>query len=68
MEAAQYASQVCREKVAEIEAQTFELLAADGATVIPVEDKTPWVEACQPTIKANTEKLADLYQQILDMQ
>ena len=68
MEAAQYASQVCREKVAEIEAKTFELLAEDGATVIPVEDKAPWVEACQPTIKANTAKLADLYQQILDMQ
>ena len=68
MEAAQYASQVCREKVAEIEAKTFELLAEDGATVIPVEDKAPWVEACQPTIQANTAKLADLYQQILDMQ
>ena len=68
MEAAAYASQVCREKVAEIEAQTFEQLAADGATVIPVEDKTPWVEACQPTIQKNTAKLADLYQQILDMQ
>ena len=68
MEAAKYASEVCREKVAEIEAKTFELLAADGATVIPVDDKTPWVEACQPTIKANTEKLADLYQKILDMQ
>ena len=67
MEAAQYASQVCREKVAEIEAQTFEKLAEDGATVIEVEDKAPWVEACQPTIKANTEKLADLYQQLLDM-
>ena len=68
MEAAQYASQVCREKVAEIEAQTFELLAQDGATVIEVEDKAPWIEACQPTIQANTAKLADLYQQILDMQ
>ena len=68
MEAAKYASQVCREKVAEIEAQTFELLAQDGATVIEVEDKTPWVEACQPTIQANTADQADLYQQILDMQ
>ena len=67
MEAAQYASQVCREKVAEIEAQTFEKLAADGATVIPVEDKAPWVEACQPTIKANTEKLADLYAELVAM-
>ncbi|MBR0407083.1 MAG: TRAP transporter substrate-binding protein [Clostridia bacterium] len=68
MEAAAYASQVCRESVAKIEAETFELLKADGATIIEVEDKAPWVEACQPTIKANTEKLADLYQQILDMQ
>ena len=67
MEAAQYASQVCREKVAEIEAQTFEKLAEDGATVIEVADKAPWVEACQPTIKANTEKLADLYAQLVAM-
>ena len=68
MEGAKYASQVCREKVAEIEAATFEQLAADGVTVIPVEDKTAWVEACQPTIQANTAALADLYQKILDMQ
>jgi TRAP-type C4-dicarboxylate transport system substrate-binding protein len=68
MEASKYASQVCREKVAEIEAQTFELLKQDGATVIEVEDKTPWVEACQETIKKNTEAQADLYQKILDMQ
>ena len=67
MEAAKAASQTCREKVAEIEQKTFEQLKEDGATVIPVEDKTPWVEACQPTIKANTEKLADLYQQLVDM-
>lgn len=67
MEAAKYASSVCREKVAENEQKTFDQLKEDGATVIPVEDKTPWIEACQPTIKANTEKLADLYQQILDL-
>ncbi len=67
MEAAKAASQTCREKVAEIEQQTFEQHKEDGATVIPVEDKGPWVEACQPTIKANTEKLADLYQQLVDM-
>ena len=67
MEAAAYASSVCREKVAEIEAETFAKLAEDGATVIEVEDKAPWVEACQPTIQANTAKLADLYQQLVDM-
>ena len=68
MEAAKYASQVCREKVAEIENETFEKLAAAGATVIEVTDKTPWVEACQPTIQANTADQAELYQQLLDMQ
>ena len=68
MEAAKYASQICREKVAEIEAETFELLKADGATIIEVTDKAPWVEACQPTIQANTADQAELYQQLLDMQ
>ena len=67
MEAAKYASEVCREQVGKVEAETFELLEKDGATVIPVEDKSPWVEACQPTIQANTAKLADLYQQLVDM-
>ena len=68
MEAAKTASQVCREKVAEIEAATFEKLEAAGVKIVSVDDKAPWVEACQPTIKANTEQQADLYQQILDMQ
>ncbi len=68
MEAAKYASEVCKAKVAEIEAQTFELLAQDGATVIEVEDKAPWVAACQETIQANTADQAELYQKILDMQ
>ena len=68
MEAAKYASQVCREKVAEIEKETFEKLAAAGATVVEVTDKAPWVEACQPTIQANTADQAELYQQLLDMQ
>ena len=67
MEAAKYASSVCREKVAENEQKTFDQLKEDGATVIPVEDKAPWIEACQPTIKANTEKLADLYAELVAM-
>ena len=67
MEAAKYASSVCREKVGEVEAETYKQLEQDGAHVIPVEDKTPWIEACQPTIQANSAKLADLYQQILDL-
>ena len=67
MEAAKYASSVCREKVGEVEAETYKQLEQDGAHVIPVEDKTPWIEACQPTIQANSSKLADLYRQIVDL-
>jgi TRAP-type C4-dicarboxylate transport system substrate-binding protein len=67
MEAGKYASEVCAQKVAEIENDTFAKLAEDGATIVPVEDKTAWVEACQPTIQANTADQAELYQQILDM-
>ena len=67
MEAGKYASEVCKAKVSEVEADTFAKLAEDGATVIPVEDKTPWVEACQKTISENTSDQAELYQQILDM-
>lgn len=67
MEAGQYASQVCAEKVAEIEGETFEALRAEGVTITEVEDKTPWIEACQPTIQENTASQAELYQQILDM-
>ena len=68
MEAAQYASQVCRESVAKFEADTYAKLETMGVKVVPVEDKAPWVEACQETIKANTAKLADLYQQLVNMQ
>ena len=67
MEAGAYASEVCKQKVAEVEAETFDKLAEQGCTVIPVEDKAPWVEACQPTISENTSDQAELYQQILDM-
>ena len=67
MEAGAYASEVCKAKVAEVESETFAKLADAGCTVIPVEDKTPWVEACQPTIEANTADQAELYAQILDM-
>ncbi len=39
-----------------------------GVHVIEVENKAEWVEACQPTIKANTSSQADLYKKIVDLQ
>lgn len=67
MEAAQYASEVCKEKVAEIEESTFEQLRSEGVTIVEVEDKSAWIETCQPTIQANTSSQSELYQQICDM-
>jgi tripartite ATP-independent transporter DctP family solute receptor len=50
------------------EAEVLELLKAEGVTVIEVQDKAPWVEACQNTITANTKDQAELYQKLLDLQ
>ena len=46
---------------------TVEALKAEGVTVTEVNDKTPWIEACQDIIKTSTKGLEDVYQQILDM-
>ena len=49
------------------EAEVLAALKAEGVTVIEVQDKTPWVEACQNTIQANTKDQAELYQKLLDL-
>jgi len=68
MEAAAYVQQYNQENIqAKEDAILAELIAA-GYTVVTVEDKAPWVEACQPTISQFTADQAELYQQILDMQ
>ena len=68
MEAGKYASSVCKDKVAEIEGETFDKLAEAGVTVVEVEDNAPWVAACQQVIDENTASQAELYQQIVAMQ
>lgn len=68
MEASEYASNFNAELSASEEAKVLELLKEEGVTVVEVEDKTPWMEACKNTIEANTASQAELYQQILDMQ
>ena len=50
------------------EEKVLELLKSEGVTVIEVEDKAPWVAACQDVINANTSAYADLYQQLVNMQ
>ena len=56
------------ETYAKEEEKVLEQLKAEGVTIVEVTDKTPWVEACQKTIKANTSSQAELYQKIVDMQ
>ena len=67
MEAAQYASQVANAKVDEILEKTFASLREKGVNIVEVEDKTPWMEACKPTIEEHTKNNRELYQRILDM-
>ena len=66
-EAADYASQVCRQVSESKEAETLEALKAEGCTVIEVPDKTPWVEAVKSTVEANINGQDEAYQQILSM-
>ncbi len=40
----------------------------DTITVIPVEDKTPWVEACSEVIANATKDFQELHQKIQDLQ
>lgn len=68
MEAGEYASKNNRANSENKENEVLEQLKADGVTVIEVEDKTPWKEACKEVIESNTADQAELYQQILDME
>ena len=65
-EAGKLASAHCKAISAEAEAKVLEELKAEGCNVVEVPDMTPWKEACQMVIEANTASQADLYQQILD--
>ena len=67
MEAGRLTQNYNAELSADEEAKVLEQLKADGVHIIEVEDKTPWVEACQNTIEKNTADQAELYQQIVNM-
>ncbi len=67
LEAAKYAADYNAELSATAEAEVLEQLKADGVTIVDVEDKSAWANACEKVIKENTKKNAELYQQIVDM-
>ena len=66
-EAAEYASQVCRQVSESKEAETLEALKAEGVTIIEVADKTPWIEAVKDVVSANINGEDAAYQQLLDL-
>ena len=49
------------------EAEVLEGLKADGYTVVEVEDKTPWADACSAVNGPYVAAYPELYQQIVDM-
>ena len=67
IEAGKLAAEYNRQISEEIENEVLEELKAEGVTIIEVEDLTPWQEAVEHIIDAETKGLEDLYQQIVDM-
>ena len=68
MEAAKLTQAYNAEIVAAKEQEVKDALIEAGCNVVEIEDKAPWVEACQNTIAKNTADQAELYQQLLDLQ
>ena len=66
-EAGKYASEFNRKISEEAENKVLDELKANGVSVVDVEDKTPWQEACKDIIESSTKDNAELYQKILDM-
>ncbi len=68
VEAGKLASAFNRQLSEGAENKVLKELAAAGATVVPVPDKTPWQKACAGVIKEASAQHPALYQKILDMQ
>ena len=67
-EAADYAAAVCKEDVATRESQAEATLIEKGATIIEIEDKTPWVEATKQVVTDNIKGMEDIYEAIMALQ
>ena len=67
-EAADYAMQVCKESVTAKQEEAAQTLIEKGATIIEVEDKTPWQEATKAVLDENIKGMEDIYEQIMALQ
>ncbi len=52
----------------QVEQETLTELEAKGVSIVNVDDKTPWKEACTDVIADAVGDQTELYQEILDMQ
>ena len=67
LEAGKAASEYCREISEQKENDILKQLRDEGVNVIEITDKTEWREACRPAAAEAAGELAEVYQQILDL-
>lgn len=65
-EAAKYASNFCKNLVAETESKIIAQLKAEGVNVVEVSDITPWQTACKDMIANSAKDFPDLYSKIVN--
>jgi TRAP-type C4-dicarboxylate transport system substrate-binding protein len=66
-EAGKYATEECKKIAKEAEDSVLDKLKKEGATVVEVEDKTEWQNACRNVITESSKDFPELYQKILDL-
>lgn len=66
-EAGEYATEECKKIAKKAEQTVIGKLVEEGGTVIEVEDKTPWQEACKDVISESSKDFPELYQKILNL-
>lgn len=67
LEASKYASDYCRQISGDSQAKVLEELKAEGVTLVEVEDKSAWQDACKDVIASASADQAELYQKIVDL-
>lgn len=65
MAAGKYASDYCRKIASESDDEIKKKIAAEGAVITNVDDKTPWQEACRDMIADSSKEYPELYKRIL---
>ncbi len=67
VEAGEITQDFNKEMSASAEQETLDALSSQGVTVVEVEDKTEWQEACADVITDAVGTQSDLYDEIISM-